>query len=159
MSFYIEWLFVNIILFSVIECKYFSPTLTPKSCFFSCSFTVLRDTTDRSSVPEPNSTETEKAPHVVQPRADLWAGETLPPARSTWRPRSARPSPRPWRWQTLRSNLVSKQKNKMEVSENMFDLKWIIFKHNFSSKYRNNSHIGVVYSCVLDTAFNNPAVA
>ncbi len=127
---------MNIIIFSVIECKYFSPTLTPKSCFFSCSFTVLRDTTDRSSVPEPNSTETEKAPHVVQPRADLWAGETLPPAEVPG-VRGAR-DPRQGLEDDRRSgqNLVSKQKNKMEVSENMFDLKWIIFKHNFSSKYR-----------------------
>lgn len=50
-------------------------------CFFnSCSVAVLRDKKDRSSVPEPNSAETEKAAHVIQPRSDLWAGETLPPA-------------------------------------------------------------------------------
>ncbi len=109
--------------------------------FFSCSFTVLRDTTDRSSVPEPNSTETEKAPHVVQPRADLWAGETLPPAEVPG-VRGARHA-RQGLEDDRRSgqNLVSKQKNKMEASENMFDLKWTIFNMT-SRSIENTSHIG-----------------
>lgn len=103
---------------------------------FRSSHSVHRDPADRSPVSEPNSPQTEKAPHVVLARADLWAGETLPPAEVPG-VRGAR-DPRQGLEDDRRSgqNLVSKQKNKMEVSENMFDLILIIFKHNFSSKYR-----------------------
>ncbi len=47
---------------------------------FRSSHSVHRDPADRSPVSEPNTPQTEKAPHVVLARADLWAGETLPPA-------------------------------------------------------------------------------
>lgn len=125
---------------SVTECKYFSHILTPNSCFsFSSSFTVLSDTTDRSSVPEPNSAEKEKAAHVVQPGADLWAGEALSPAEvsGVCGARHARQGPEDDR--RSGQNLVSEQKNKMEVSENIGfifltcppvqsqSVKWILF--------------------------------
>lgn len=47
---------------------------------FRSSHSVHRDPAYRSPVSEPNSSQTEKAPHVVLSRADLRAGETLPPA-------------------------------------------------------------------------------
>jgi len=87
--------------------------LTANSCFFffSSSFTVLRDTTDRSPVPEPNSAKEEKAAHV--------AGEALPPAEVS-RVRGARHA-RQGLEDDRRSgqNLVPEQKNKMEVRENI----------------------------------------
>jgi len=91
----------------------------PVFFFFSSSFTVLRDTTDRSPVPEPNSAKEEKAAHVVQPRADLRAGEALPPAEVS-RVRGARHA-RQGLEDDRRSgqNLVPEQKNKMEVRENI----------------------------------------
>lgn len=127
MSFYIKHYLMapeNVIIRpteSVIECKYFSHILTPNSWFsFSSSFTVLRDTTDRSSVPEPNSAEKEKAAHVVQPSADLWTGEALSPAEvsGVCGARHARQGPEDDR--RSGQNLVSEQKNKMEVSGNIY---------------------------------------
>ncbi|XP_073777239.1 T-cell leukemia homeobox protein 2 isoform X2 [Danio rerio] len=83
----------------------------------SCSVPVLRHTADRSSVPEPDTTEAKKAAYVVQPRADLRAGETLSPAEISG-VRGARHTRQGLEDDRRSSqNLVSKQKNKMEEAD------------------------------------------
>lgn len=79
------------------------------------SYSVHGDPADRSPVSEPNSTKTEKAPHVVLSRADLWVGEALSPAEIS-RERGARfPRQEPEDDGRAGENLVPKPPDQVEV--------------------------------------------
>lgn len=65
---------------------------THRSLCAPCSRTgaVRRHTADRTPVPEPDTPQTKKAPHLLLQSSDLWTGEALPPTEIPGQRRAGR---------------------------------------------------------------------
>lgn len=88
------------------------------SFFLSCSRSraVRRHAADRTPVPEPDTSQTEKASHFLLQGSDLRAGETLPPAEVPGQRRAGGSGQEPEDDRRTGQNLVSEPQDQVEVS-------------------------------------------
>lgn len=88
---------------------------TKSTLSFSSPVTLLRDPSHRPPLPEPDAAQEEKASHLLQPGADLRAGEAVPSAEVPGVCRARHLGQGPEDDRRTSQDLVSEQADKMAV--------------------------------------------
>lgn len=99
----------------LVLCKILSSTHQSLCALYSRPGAVRRHTADRTPVPEPDTSQTEKAPHLFLQSSDLRTGEALPPTEIPSQRRAGSSGQESEDDRRTGQNLVSEPQDQVEV--------------------------------------------